>query len=46
MIVGGKELEVVGSAKLLGVTIRSSSPSGNTHINEVSKASKRLYFLV
>ena len=47
MIVGGKELEVVGSAKLLGVTIRSSSPSWNTHINEATKkASKRLYFLV
>lgn len=46
MIVGGKELEVVDSAKLLGVTIRSS-PSWNAHINEViKKASKRLYFLV
>ena len=46
MIVGGKELEVVDSAKLLGVPIRSS-PSWNAHINEViKKASKRLYFLV
>ena len=46
MIAGGKELEVVDSAKLLGVTIRSS-PSWNAHINEViKKASKRLYFLV
>ena len=46
MIVGGKELEVVDSAKLLGVTIRSS-PSWNTHINEViKKVSKRLYLLV
>ena len=46
MIVGGKELEVDDSSKLLGVTIRSS-PSWNAHINEViKKASKRLYFLV
>lgn len=46
MIVGGKELEVVDSAKLLGVTIRSS-PSWNAHINEViKKVSKRLYLLV
>ena len=46
MIVGGKELEMVDSAKLLGVTIRSS-PSWNAHINEViKKASKRLYFMV
>ena len=46
MIVGGKELEVVDSAKLLGVTIRSSPP-WNAHINEViKKVSKRLYLLV
>ena len=37
---------MVDSAKLLGVTIRSS-PSWNAHINEViKKASKRLYSLV
>ena len=46
MIVGGKELEVEDSSKLLGVTIRSS-PSWNAHINEViKKVSKRLYLLV
>ena len=46
MIVGGKELEVADSAKLLGVRIRSS-PSWNAHIYEViKKVSKPLYFLV
>ena len=46
VIVGGKELEVVDSVKLLGVTI-SSSLSWNLHIDEViKKASKRLFFLV
>ena len=45
MIVGRKELEVVDSVKLLGVTI-SSSLSRNLHVDEViKKASKRLYFL-
>ena len=45
MIVGRKELEVVDSVKLLGVTI-SSSLSWNAHIDEViKKANKRLYFL-
>ena len=44
--VGGKDLEVVTSAKLLGVTISSDS-SWNEHINKViKKASKRLHFLV
>ena len=42
--VGGKDLEVVNSAKLLGVTI-SSDLSWNHHIEEViKKASKRLLF--
>ena len=46
VIVGGKELEAVDSAKLLGVTI-CSSLSWNAHIEGViKKASKRLYFLV
>jgi len=46
VIVGGKELEAVYSAKLLGVTI-CSSLSWNAHIDGViKKASKRLYFLV
>ena len=44
--VGGKDLEVVTSAQLLGVTI-SSVLSWNELINDViKKASKRLYFLV
>ena len=44
--VGGKDLEVVTSAQLLGVTI-SSVLSWNELINEViKKASKRLYVLV
>lgn len=44
--VDGKDLDVVTSAKLLGVTI-SSDLSWNDHINEViKKTSKRLYFLV
>ena len=45
VIVSKKELEVMDSAKMLGVTI-SSSLSCNTHIDEViKKASKQLYFL-
>ena len=44
--IGGKNLEAVSSAKLLGVTI-SSDLSWNEHINKViKKSSKRLYFLV
>ena len=44
--VDGKDLEIVASAKLLGVTI-SSDLSWNKHINEIiKKESKRLYFLV
>lgn len=44
--VHGKELELVVSAKLLGITI-TSDLSGNTHVNDViKKAAKRLYFLV
>ncbi len=42
----GKELEIVKSAKLLGVTV-TSDLSWNVHINNViKKAAKRLYFLV
>ena len=45
VIVGGKELEVVDTVKLLGVTI-SSSLSWNFDINEViEKISRRLNFL-
>ena len=45
VIVSKKELEVMDSAKLPGVTI-SSSLSWNAHIEEViKKASKRLYSL-
>ncbi len=44
--VNGKELEIVKSAKLLGVTV-TSDLSWNVHINNViKKAAKRLYFLV
>jgi hypothetical protein len=44
--VNGKELEIVKSAKLLGVTV-TSDLSWNAHINNViKKAAKRLYFLV
>ena len=46
ILVNGNQLEVVRSAKLLGVII-TSDLSWNEHINEtVKKASKRLYFLV
>ncbi len=44
--VNGKELEIVKSAKLLGITV-TSDLSWNVHINNViKKAAKRLYFLV
>ena len=44
--IDGKELEVVKSAKLLGLTI-SDNLTWNTHVNEVvKKASQKLYFLV
>ncbi len=43
--VNGKELEIVKSAKLLGVTV-TSDLSRNVHINIIKKAAKRLYFLV
>lgn len=44
--IDGKELEVVKSAKLLGLTI-SDNLSWNAHVNEVvKKSSKKLYFLV
>ena len=46
IVIEGKELEVVGSVKLLGLNI-ASDLTWNSHILEViKKASKRLYFLV
>ena len=46
ILLNGMSLEVVKSAKLLGVTI-TSNLLWNDHINDiVKKASKRLYFLV
>ena len=46
IIINGKGVETVKSAKLLGVTI-SNDLSWNEHVREVvKKASKRLYFLV
>ena len=44
MSINGNEIEVVNSAKLLGITI-SDNLTWNAHINEdVKKASKKLYF--
>ena len=44
--IDGNEIEVVNSAKLLGITISDNS-TWNAHVNEVvKKASKKLYFLV
>ena len=46
ILVNGNQLEVVRSAKLMGVII-TSDLSWNEYVNEtVKKASKRLYFLV
>ena len=46
MTVNGKDIELVDSAKLLGVTI-SNNLIWNAHIKEViKKARKRLYYLV
>ncbi|XP_068697704.1 uncharacterized protein [Montipora foliosa] len=46
IVIEGKELEVVGSVKLLGLNI-ASDLTWNSHILKViKKASKRLYFLV
>ena len=46
ILVNGQELEVVQSAKLLGVTV-TNNLSWNEHINDiVKKASERWYFLV
>ena len=46
IVVDGKELERVTSAKLLGLSI-SSNLTWNDHISDViKKASKRFYFLV
>ena len=46
IVIEGKELEVVGSVKLLGLNI-ASDLTWNSHILEViKKASKRLHFLV
>ena len=45
VIVDGKELSVISSAKILGVTL-SSDLTWNDHVNEaIRKANKRLYFL-
>ena len=47
VMVDNKSLEVVHSAKLLGLTISSCNLNWNAHISEiVKKASKRIYFLV
>ena len=44
--ISGNEIEVVNSARLLGITI-SDNLTWNAHVNEVvKKASKKLYFLV
>ena len=44
IVIEGKELEVVGSVKLLGLNI-ASDLTWNSHALEViKKASKRLYF--
>ena len=46
ILVNSNQLEVVRSAKLMGVII-TSDLSWNEHVNEtIKKASKRLYFLV
>ena len=46
ILINGKELEIVNSAKLLGVTI-TNDLSWNAHVNGVvKKASKRVYFLI
>ena len=46
VIVDGKEISVVSSAKILGVTL-SSDLTWSDHVNEaIRKANKRLYFLV
>ena len=46
VIFDGKELSVVSSAKILGVTL-SSGLRWNDHVNEaIRKVNKRLYFLV
>ena len=45
-VVNGKELAVVNSAKILGITL-SNDLKWNFHVNEtIKKANKRLYFLV
>ena len=44
--IDGNEIEVVNSAKLLGITL-SDNLTWNSHVDEVvKKASKKLYFLV
>ena len=44
--IDGNEIEVVNSAKLIGIII-SDNLTWNAHVNEVvKKASKKLYFLV
>ena len=45
-VVNGKELAVVNSAKILGITL-SNDLKWNIHVNEtIKKVNKRLYFLV
>ena len=45
VIIEGKELELVTSTKLLGLTI-ANDLTWNDHVTEITKkASKRLYFL-
>ena len=45
-VVNGKELAVVSSAKILGITL-SNDLKWNIHVNEtIKKANRRLYFLV
>ena len=45
VIIEGKEVELVASTKLLGLTI-ANDLTWNNHVTEITKkASKRLYFL-
>ena len=45
VIIEGKEVELVTSTKLLGLTI-ANDPTWNVHVTEITKkANKRLYFL-
>ena len=46
IVIEGKELEVVGSVKLLGLNIASDLTSNSHILQVIKKASKRLHFLV